>query len=364
MQSFCHAARKLTGARYAVTGIVAGDGSQVLYYFTSGMDAETAAQFGAPDPSKGAIATVLGESRCLRQHHPGGEPVEVGFASPAPPIHSWLGAPIVSPGRVYGWLHLVDKLGAAAFGDEDERLVGILATQVGQIYEKGSLYTDLLDQKTQLDLKIAERQQAEDAPRASEERIRLLLDSTAEAIYGRDLLGRCTFCNAASIRLLGYAETGQILGKDMHVLIHHTRRDGTPNPREECPIYQSIEKGEGSHIEDEIFWRADGTSFPAEYWSYPIRRGGQVVGSVVTFLDITERKKFETQFRQAQQRLEHVIASSPAMLYTLEFGGENLITTWVSENLREMLGYCAGGSPRAHLVQRARPSGGPTPSDE
>ncbi len=137
---------------------------------------------------------------------------------------------------------------------------------------------------------ITIRKQAEQALRESEDKLRLILDSTAEAIYGSDLEGRCTFCNPAGLRILGYGAIDDLLGKDMHLLIHHTRADGTPFPVEECRIFRTRHTGEGIHVDDEVLWRANGTSFPAEYWCYPQRRGQKVVGSVVAFVDITRRK--------------------------------------------------------------------------
>jgi PAS domain S-box-containing protein len=154
---------------------------------------------------------------------------------------------------------------------------------------------------------ITERKQAEEALRQSEEQVRLLLNSTAEAIYGLDADGRCTFCNSACIRLLGYADPQDLLGADMHRLIHHTRPDGTPYPREECHIYQAFLRGQGTHVEDEVLWRADGVSFPAEYRSYPIRRGEQVIGVVVTFLDISERRRAEDELRTLNAALENAV---------------------------------------------------------
>jgi len=151
---------------------------------------------------------------------------------------------------------------------------------------------------------ITERKRAEDALRSSEERVRLLLDSTAEAIYGIDLLGNCTFANAACLRILGYESSQAVMGRNMHDLIHHTRADGTANPVTECGIYQTFQRGLGSHVDTEVLWRADGTSFPAEYWSYPVRSGAKVAGSVVTFLDITERKRAEIELRTAKEAAE------------------------------------------------------------
>lgn len=152
-----------------------------------------------------------------------------------------------------------------------------------------------------LEKEVAEHSRTEDALRQSEERTRLLLDSTAEAIYGVDTQGNCTFCNPACLRLIGYAEPADLLGKNMHALIHHRRADGTPYPVEQCRIYQAFQRGEGTHADDEVFCMADGKVIPVEYWSHPIRRGGQVVGAVVTFLDISDRRRLEEQFRQVQK---------------------------------------------------------------
>jgi PAS domain S-box-containing protein len=150
---------------------------------------------------------------------------------------------------------------------------------------------------------ITERKQVEQAQHESEEKLRLLLDSTAEAIYGIDLEGRCTFCNPACLRTLGYESVDELLGKNMHDLIHHTRTSGILLPFEECRIIQAIRTGEGVHAADEVFWRANGTSFPAEYWSYPQRRGQEVLGAVVAFNDISDRKMAEAALASVSRRL-------------------------------------------------------------
>ena len=131
----------------------------------------------------------------------------------------------------------------------------------------------------------------------SKEQIQLLLDSTGEAIYGLDNDGNCNFANAACLRILRYKEASQLIGENMHDLIHHTKQDGTPYPIEECRIYQAFRDGTGIHIDDEILWRADGTCFPVEYMSYPIRKENKIIGAVVTFSDITERKKNEEEIK-------------------------------------------------------------------
>ena len=139
------------------------------------------------------------------------------------------------------------------------------------------------------------RKRVEAALLDSQERVRLLLDSTAEAIYGIDLQGRCTLANRACLRLLGYDSPEALLGRNMHDVMHHTRSDGSAYPVTECGIYRAFRKGEGSHVDNEVLWRSDGTSFPAEYWSYPVWKDGKTVGAVVTFLDISARKQAEEE---------------------------------------------------------------------
>ncbi len=126
---------------------------------------------------------------------------------------------------------------------------------------------------------------------AREELFTLLLDCSAEAVYGLDRQGNCSFCNDSCVLLLGYEKKEDLLGRNMHALIHHTRADNTPYPVEECRIYRAFMSGESVHLDQDILWKADGSSFMAEYWSSPIRRGEEIIGAVVNFMDITQRVK-------------------------------------------------------------------------
>jgi PAS domain S-box-containing protein len=137
--------------------------------------------------------------------------------------------------------------------------------------------------------------------RRREEELALILASTGEGIFGMDTAGTCTFVNRAALRTLGYRDEQALLGREMHPLIHHTCRDGTPLPPEDCPILRACCQNTSVRLEDEALWRADGTSFPADYSSYPMLRDGAVVGTVVTFTDITERKAREAQLVQSQK---------------------------------------------------------------
>jgi len=132
----------------------------------------------------------------------------------------------------------------------------------------------------------------------SEEQVRLLLDSTAESIYGIDPEGNCTFANRACVRMLGCENADVLLGKNMHDVMHHSHADKNAYPATDCRILQAFRRGEETHVDDEVLWRADGSSFPAEYWAYPVRKKGEIFGAVVTFLDITERKLAEEEQRK------------------------------------------------------------------
>ena len=135
----------------------------------------------------------------------------------------------------------------------------------------------------------------------------LLLNSTGEGIYGVDMQGNCTFANPACVRLLGFDGDGDLLGRNMHELVHHTRPNGDPYPMEECRIYRAFREGKGVHVEDEVMWSRDGSSYPAEYWSYPMEREGELIGCVLTFVDITERKQLEVKLRVEHDRAERLL---------------------------------------------------------
>jgi PAS domain S-box-containing protein len=170
---------------------------------------------------------------------------------------------------------------------------------------------------------ITGRDRTEQAFRDSEERVRLILASAAEAIFGCDPVGTCIFCNDAAAHLLGYDHFSELLGKNMHTTEHHTRADGTPYPLEECPIYVGFQKGQGIHRDDEIFWRKDGTSFPVEYWSHLTVQDGRTL-CVVTFMDITARKQAEEALRKSEELKTRLIASSRDCISVLDIGGQLL----------------------------------------
>ncbi|MEO5373213.1 MAG: diguanylate cyclase [Alphaproteobacteria bacterium] len=144
------------------------------------------------------------------------------------------------------------------------------------------------------------------------EEIRLLLESAGEGFYGVDLEGRCTFINRACLEMFGYESADDLLGRTLHGLTHHTRADGSAYPETECRIYQAFHTGVGVHVDDEVFWRRDGSSFPAEYSAFPILRDNRPVGSVISILNITQRRAAEENL-QRQLVNQEIIASILAL---------------------------------------------------
>jgi PAS domain S-box-containing protein len=285
LHSFCPAARSIIGAQYAIVGIVDEDGSHLRYLFTSGMDAEAAARLGSPDPRESVLRTVLAQCRCARLHNPGGDPVAIGFSASYPPIQSWLGAPIVAPSGVFGWLVLINKIGMEPFSKEDERLAGILAAQVGRTYENGSMYEDIQRYAAELE--------------QAQHRLRNVLASSPAVLYTLAIKGedpQLTWISENVRDLLGYAveevfqpnwwrervhpeDLSRVLARLQHELFEQRHRADEYRFRNRDGVYRWI------RCEMRLLQDAPEGS-------------GEVVGS---WSDITERKHLEDQFRQAQK---------------------------------------------------------------
>lgn len=137
-----------------------------------------------------------------------------------------------------------------------------------------------------------------------QDQLALLLESTGEGIFGIDMEGRCTFINHAGARMLGWASS-QVLGRNMHYLTHHSHPDGSHYAVDECPIFNAFRAAQPCRIDSEVFWRRDGSAFAVEYSSHPILQEAQVRGAVVTFVDITERKRAADTLQQVNAELAH-----------------------------------------------------------
>lgn len=209
----------------------------------------------------------------------------------------------------------------------------------------GSAFIFIALLKIQVRYKTEEILQRESSLRESSDFITLLLNSTAEAIFGLDINGKCSFCNASCLKMLGYDNQEELLGQKMHALIHHTRADGTPYLMHDCNIYRSFLQGGETHIDNEVFWKRDGTNFPVEYWSYPIKDGEKTIGLVVTFLDISERKAIEESLRESEMRYRSIFENSHSIMMVIDPEQGDIVDAnpaaaayygWACETLRSM----------------------------
>jgi PAS domain S-box-containing protein len=160
-----------------------------------------------------------------------------------------------------------------------------------------------------------ERERAEEQLLQATQQKALILNSVGEGIYGLDLEGNTTFANPAAEKILGYTEA-ELIGKPQHGIIHHFKQDGLPFPREDCHFCAAFNDGREYRESEDVFWRKDGTPFPVEFVSTPIHENEKLIGAVVTFNDITERKNAEAQ-SQLQYELTQVFLDGHSLEKTI-----------------------------------------------
>lgn len=139
---------------------------------------------------------------------------------------------------------------------------------------------------------VTEQYEAEEALHMATRQREQILEAVDDGIFGMDLDGKVSFINEAGARMLGYT-ADQLVGRDLHELIHHSHADGTPYSRSTSPILQALRRCEPIRMRDEVFWRQDGTAIPIEYSANPLIEGGEVCGMVVAFQDVSERRRLE-----------------------------------------------------------------------
>jgi PAS domain S-box-containing protein len=178
---------------------------------------------------------------------------------------------------------------------------------------------------------------------------RLLLESAGEGIYGVDIKGRTTFMNPAAARMTGFTEA-EMLGRNQHELLHHTRADGSGYPVCDCPVHATISTKKTHIVIDEVFWKKDGSSFPVEYVVTPVLEDDEVIGAVVLFSDITSRKTLEKQLLHAQ-KMEAVGRLTSGIAHDFN----NLLTTILgySELLLLQLGKDDPGRDKLQMINQA-----------
>jgi len=245
-------------------------------------------------PGEGLVGQAAAEKRTLEVATTGTlqlkVPAGVGVLHP----ERLFFIPVLNSGIVTG---VVELAAASSITEQQHALLEALLPTVALNLEilNGNLETRRLLQQTQAQAA---------AIAATEERSRLILGSIDEGILGMDVEGRVSFINPAGANMLGY-EPDELVGQAVHKKIHHSYPDGSPFPRENCPMYSTAHDGQSRSVDNEVLWRKDGSCFPVEYSTTPVKKDGQNVGTVVAYRDITERKAAEQRLQFTQYAVDN-----------------------------------------------------------
>ncbi len=235
-------------------------------------------------------------------------------------------------------------------GDLTKRVKVKRNDEIGTI---GSSYNRMADRihslvnnlEGEVRLRTEEIRRANQELEESKDKLQLILDSAAEGIYGIDLDGNCTFVNQSALKILDYESPDEVLGKNMHDLIHHSTEQGYLINSNECILLEAIRKGRGVHINNEVFWRKDKRSFPVEYFSYPQKINGITVGGVVTFMDITDRRNLEQKVYSEKEQFRTTLLSVGDGVISTDARGRIQIMNPVAEDLTGWTQIEAQGLP-------------------
>lgn len=151
-------------------------------------------------------------------------------------------------------------------------------------------------------------------PQQAKAGLEVVLNSVAEGICGADAKGNATFCNDAFLAMIGY-RSHELIGRNLHQLIHHSRRDGSPYPTEECPMLTSVESGHPIHVACETLWRKDGSYFLADYWANPIQNAFEGTICLINVQDVTEREKSAEALRNSEECLHQISGNIDFVFY-------------------------------------------------
>jgi two-component system cell cycle sensor histidine kinase/response regulator CckA len=283
-----NAAREIVGANYAAVGIWREDALQLESLTLIGMDSATVESMGKAAFGGGIFNSIMAERKPQRAFSPHRNPVALGLPPCHPPVHSFLGVPLLAGDHLYGWLYVAQKLSTLEFDDEDERVLVALAAQVGLAYENSLSLLAIQEHAAKLEAEIEERKRAEN-------RFRMLIETAPMGIVIADKRGRIVGANAQALRMFAY-EREELIGQSVDMLLPERLRPSheghlagyarDPHPR---PMGMEL-----------IARRKDGTEFPVEISLGPLEANDEMLISSI-IVDISARKKMERQLRLSQR---------------------------------------------------------------
>jgi PAS domain S-box-containing protein len=334
LQQSVDAARKIIGADFAGSGTLENGGPNLAWFTTSGIPEELAARLSTIQLS-GTFLEIVALGKTMNVFSPVGEPTALVLPGYHPPVRSFLGIPILTGTRTYGFIYLADKLSGVAFSLEDERLLACIATKLAIAYENTVRYRDIQDHTRKLELEVEKRKLAE-------EQFRLLIETAPTGILICDGQGRITEANAQLQRMFGYGREA-LVGQSIETLIpEENRTEHIGHRTNYAKAAQARPMGIGRELRGR---RSDGSTFPVEISLGPLAtRDGVLISSTV--VDITERKKLEQQLR-VSQRLEAVGQLAAGIAHDF-----NNILTAITGNAKLALADLPPDLPCDHPVRR------------
>ena len=154
--------------------------------------------------------------------------------------------------------------------------------------------------------------------------MQLILNALVEGICGVDVRGNATFCNQVLLRMTG-CSAGEVIGKNAHALMHHSREDGTSYTEEDCPLRKALESRQHRHVDREFVWRKNGTSLPVEYWVHPLQEPSSETACVVTVHDISERELATAALRSSEERFQQISNNIDQAFCLVDVVGSRLV---------------------------------------
>jgi len=312
LDEICRGTRELMGARYAVLGVKDKDNEQTVHFVTSGLGAESTAQFGLPVLDQGILGEVQAQRNARRLKNSELDPPAIGLPTGYPPVHSLLAAPICSLSFAYGWICLTDKLGAEEFAEEDEKLLTILAAQAGRIYENGSLYVRVHRHATALQQEIMDRKHIEEQVRETRNFLASIFDNIPNMISVKDARDlRFVRMNAAGEKLIGHSEK-EMLGKSDHDFF----------PRDQADFFvardrETLAGGGVLMITEETLTAKDGSTKVLQTKKLPILdKDGNPQYLLAISEDITERQRAVHELAAERTLLRTLVDAMPDAIYT------------------------------------------------
>jgi two-component system cell cycle sensor histidine kinase/response regulator CckA len=335
MQEYSRMAREIIGVQWNALGVLGEDKQTLQHFHTNGLDDEIAKLLSPPPLVEGMFGKLLKDSRPYRIRILDGDPQAAGWPSDFPILSSCLSLPIIFQERVYGWICLVNKLGADEFSDEDEQLAVTLVTQMAAAYENATLYSEARNRTVELEREIAERKKAEESLRESEVRYRRLFEAARDGILilNADTL-KITDVNPFMTELLGYSRT-EFLGKELWEIGLFSDKEASR------ATFRELQKTGYIRYADLPLQTIEGNPWEVEFVSNVYEQDShQVIQCNIR--DITERKLTE----ESRDRLAAIVESSDDAIFSKTF--EGIVTSW-NASAERMYGYTAAEAIGQHL---------------